>query len=125
MLSSFLLDTNIIIDYLRENKDSALFLEKQKKPIISIITVAELYQGVKNKTELKKIKQLLKYFKILTIDENISLLAINLMEKYFLSSGLLILDAFIAATAINHKLILKTKNIKHFKMINELKIEIL
>jgi predicted nucleic acid-binding protein len=54
------------------------------------------------------------------IDEKISQLALKLMERYLLSSHLLILDAIIAATAIRHNLTLITGNLKHFKMIKGL-----
>ncbi len=39
------------------------------------------------------------------------------MESYFLSHGLLIPDALIAATALDQALPLYTKNVRHFQMI--------
>ena len=119
----YLIDTNIIVDYLRKNKKAVSFLEQQKSHKISLITVAELYQGAKNKKEFNCIKTLLSHFNILPINKESSLLAIKLMEKYFLSSGLLILDALIAATAIVNNLTLVTGNIKHFQMIESIKLK--
>ena len=122
-MASSLLDTNIIINYLRKDKKTVSFLEQHKIPKISVITVAELYQGAKDKKELKNLKKLLSYFKILPLDKNSSSLAIKLLEKYYLSHSLIILDALIAATAIENNLTLITANIKHFKMIKKLKLK--
>jgi len=119
----YLVDTSLIVNYLRENKKSASFLNSLNKVIVSTITVGEIYQGAKNKKDLKSIKKLFKFFKILPIDEQISQLSLKLLEKYTLSDGLLILDSIIAATAIQNNLTLITGNFKHFKMIKSLKVE--
>ena len=123
MKKQYLVDTSLIVDYLRENKKSASFLNSLNKVIISTITVAEIYQGAKNKKDLKSIKKLFKFFKILPIDEKISQLSLKLLEKYTLSNGLLILNSIIAATAMQNNLTLITGNFKHFKMIKGLKVE--
>lgn len=123
MKKAYLIDTNIIVDYLRKNEKAASFLDSQKLPIISTITAGEIYQGAKNKTELKTIKKLLNYFEIYPFTKQTSSLSLKLLEKYSLSYGLLILDALIAATSIENNLILLTNNIKHFKMIKGLKLK--
>lgn len=46
------------------------------------------------------------------------------MKKYAKSHGLDPLDALIAASAINSDLTLATKNRKHFKAIDGLKLEV-
>lgn len=122
-MKQYLIDTSIIIDYLREKKRAASFLNSLDQVIISMITAGEIYQGAKDKKELKSINKLLKFFKILPIDEPVSQLSLKLLEKYVLSGGLLILDSMIAATAINNNLTLITGNLKHFEMIKGLKVE--
>ena len=52
----------------------------------------------------------------------ISQKAIELIESYKLSHGLLIPDAIIAATAIMMNSELFSKNARHFEMIKELKV---
>ena len=122
-MKAFLIDTNIIVDYLRKNAKAASFLDSQKLPTISTITAGEIYQGAKNKKELKVIKKLLGCFKIYPLTKQISSLSLKLLEKYSLSHGLLILDALIASTAMENSLVLLTNNVKHFKMIKELKLK--
>lgn len=122
-MKQYLIDTNVIVDYLRKNKRAVSFLNSLDQVIISLVTAGEIYQGTKNKQELKKIKKLLKFFKILPIGERISQLSLSLLEEYTLPSGLLILDSMIAATAMQDNLTLVTGNFKHFKMIKGLKLE--
>jgi len=121
-MKNYLIDTNVIIDYLRQNAKISLWFNQLKRPQISVITAAELYQGVRNKTQLRAIRSLIDHFMVLPIDPNTSFLAISLLEKYFLSQNLLILDALIAATAIENDLFLVTDNSKHFKFIPSLKL---
>jgi predicted nucleic acid-binding protein len=59
---------------------------------------------------------------VLHIDYSISALSSELVSDLHLSYGLKFLDAVIAATAIKHKLILKTQDTKHFKCIKGLLI---
>ena len=49
--------------------------------------------------------------------------AVNLMETLALSHGLQVADALIAATAIEHGLILLSGNVKHFGSVEGLQIE--
>ena len=44
------------------------------------------------------------------------------METFYLSHGLGIPDALVAATAIHHQLVLYTRNVRHFQMIPDLKV---
>ena len=123
MAKNYLIDTSIIVDYLRGNQQAALFLNSQKAVTISVINAAEIYQGAKNKKELNILKELIGHFVIIPLTANISQKALALLEEYTLSSHLLILDALIAATAIENKLTLITGNEKHFVMIKGLNVK--
>lgn len=100
-----LLDTNILIDFLRGKKVAKKFLDQgDMHYIISTITVAELYAGVKGNEEKKLLKAFLKRFEIVPVT---SLIAKNgglIKNKYFRSHGVGIADAVIAATAIQKML---------------------
>lgn len=60
----------------------------------------ELVQGTRNKNELLKLKRKIKNYNIIHFNDVTSKLAKNFVEKYYLSHGLLIPDAIIAATAL-------------------------
>jgi len=119
-----ILDTNIIIELLKGNVETKKLLESinEKDFAISIITGMELYYGAINKKELNKIKKFLENFDLLPINEEISKIGLNLIEKYSKSHGLEIPDALIAATSIYHDIPLLTYNKKDFQYIEELKL---
>ena len=119
-----ILDTNIIIELLKGNKETKELLEgiNEENFAISIITSMELYYGAINKRELNKIKKFLKSFDLLLINEEISKIALDLIEKYSKSHGLEIPDALIAATSIYYDIPLLTYNKKDFKYIEGLQL---
>lgn len=124
-MAKILLDTSIIIDFLRrkDKEQTTLYhLGKDKQELyVSIITHAESYAG-KSVWERKDARSVLKTLfsgiKILPLQEDTSEKAGKISAKY----GIEIVDAIIAATAINHKLTLATLNIKDFQKIKELKL---
>lgn len=118
-----LLDTNVIIDYLRGDRKALNYLQESITPLICVVSQGEIYQGAKNKEELRKLEQILKKFTVIPITPEISHMAIEFLKLYHLPHGLLILDSLIAATAIENKLTLVTGNVKHFIFIKDLKIK--
>jgi len=119
-----ILDTNIIIELFKGNTETKELLENinEENFAISIITSMELYYGAINKRELNKIKKFLKSFYLLVINEEISKIALELIEKYSKSHGLEIPDALIAATSIYYDAPLLTYNKKDFKYIEGLQL---
>ncbi len=120
-MEKIILDTNILIEILKSNKD---ILKKLKATdtvyAISSISAMELFFGALNKSELVMLKKFVKSFEMLHIDESISSVALGLVAKYAKSHGLHIADALIAATAQNYKIKLYTLNTKDFRFIDEL-----
>ena len=119
-----LIDTDVIIWYLRGNKKAYNLLEKEKDLYISVITYIELIQGMRNKKELNIFRKKFKEWegKIAYINEEISAKAMFYVERHFLSHSLELADALISATGIVYGLPLITGNDRHYKIIKELKI---
>ncbi len=117
-----LCDTNILIEFYKNNPQIVQMLRKigQERLAISVVTQAELYYGAFNKAELLKIKNHLSLLQCYPIDTYISNTFIQLMESYSLSHKLSIPDALIAATALRHGTRLYTLNIKDFRFIPDL-----
>lgn len=59
----------------------------------------ELIIGCQNKVKLKDLKEFIQHFQVLKLTEKITDRAVDLLEQYCLSHGLLMADALIAATA--------------------------
>ena len=118
-----LLDSNILIDILKGREQTIRTVESFSGNLfISAVSAMELYYGAFNKAESKKIERFLFLFEIVQIDEEISKLAVTLVNKYAQSHTLDIPDVLIAATAIVHHYQLFTYNIKDFKYINDLRL---
>ncbi|OGK08961.1 hypothetical protein A2767_03045 [Candidatus Roizmanbacteria bacterium RIFCSPHIGHO2_01_FULL_35_10] len=122
-MNTYLCDSNIFIDYLRGFRKSLQLLQDRSRIKVSAVTVGELLQGARDKKALSNINQMLKNFEVIHTNELISKKALDILEEHHLASGILLFDAFIAATAIEYNLILITGNLKHFKMIKGLKVE--
>ena len=120
-----LIDTDILIDVANEDLTAITRLaDESKKTVlsVSIITVMELIVGCRNKSELQKLNRFLSQFHYSTLNQEISDLGIQLMQDYYLSHGLMIPDALIAATAIDYNIPLLSKNQKDYCFISSLNL---
>ena len=117
-----LCDTNILIEFYRGRADviKTLSAVGVSNLAISVITVGELYFGARDKRELKKLRENLSLLQQIPLDEVISKLHLELLEKYSLSHRLSIPDALIAATALHYSIQLYTLNTKDFHYISGL-----
>lgn len=112
-------DTDVIIWFMRGKSEAARAVASVPKEsrFISVITYMELVQGIRDKAELKILKEMIPHtgLTILPLSDHIGQVASDLMDSYKLSSGLEVQDALIAATAAAHQDTLYTGNVKHFK----------
>ncbi len=120
-----LIDTDVLIWYLKGNQKAYAVLESQSNFYISVISYMELVQGMRNKLELKALRQNLRRWpaRILYINEDISAKAMFYVEQHFLSHSINLGDALIGATAVMSGEPLFTANDKHYKAIKEIEIE--
>jgi predicted nucleic acid-binding protein len=120
-----LIDTDVLIWYLRGNENARNIINKNIPFKISVINYLELIQGMKSKNELKVLQKYLKQWsvEIIQINENISARSMFLVEDYFLSHSLELSDAIIAATSLERQELLLTANDKHYKYISNIQVE--
>ncbi len=122
MTTLLLIDTDIIIDYLRGFQQAATYLEKINPAAISVITVAELYARVKGKQEEHTLENFISLFEILSLSGPIAQLGGIYRRDYGKSHGTGLADALIAATATVHHAKLASLNARHYPMLNEVTI---
>jgi predicted nucleic acid-binding protein len=118
-----IVDTDILIDAARCIDDAVNCLqqiEDKSSLAISAVTQMELIIGCRNKKELKSLEHFLQRFEIISLNEQISDTAADLLKNYRLSHGLLIADCLIAATAIVTNTQLISKNQKDYRFIKDL-----
>jgi len=126
------LDTNLIIDFLKNNKEAASMIEKLEDlgEDISVAspTIIELVRGLSSKNvhenEKEKIKEFIDSFFVLSLDKQSAFLAGEIESELIKSGELIDLeDIMIAAIAITNNEKLITRNKKHFSRIKNLEIE--
>lgn len=124
-MSVIIIDTDILIDSGRDDQTAIGCLnrlETQSILAISIVTHMELLVGCRNQEERKKLESFLRRYQVIKLTPQISDKAVELLNQYRLSHGLLIADALIAATAIESGEPLITKNQRDFRFIAELNL---
>ena len=118
-----LVDTDIIIDYLKGVKPAReLFRSGDVDIYCSVLSKKELLSvsGLSD-SERRKIVELLSKIKVLKIDNDITKKYSSLIKKYSARQELMA-DYIIAATAWAKNLPLLTRNRKHFEHIEEIKL---
>lgn len=120
-----IVDTDIVIDYLRQPRKKTLFKkltqDKTLKIIFPAVCLTELYIGksaAKPKEE-SRLKRAIDKTEVVLADKNISKRAGILIRNYL---HLYLADALVAATALEEKTPLCTFNKAHFEKIFGLKL---
>jgi predicted nucleic acid-binding protein len=120
-VTSYLLDTCVIIDYLRDRQEAIEFMRRQDaRPEVSAITAAELFAGVRNSAEEHRVEALCARLLILHVDLEVARLGGDYCRRYKHTHGVQLADALIAATARTHEARLVTRNARHFPMLDDI-----
>ncbi len=119
-----LIDTDVIIWYMRGNSKAQDYLNAHPRFRISVITYMELVQGMRNKQELRALRRALRNWKaeIIYVNEEISSKAMFYVEQHYLSHSVQLADALIGATAVTYGRSLLTGNDKHYRIIKEIDV---
>ncbi|MEN8263804.1 MAG: type II toxin-antitoxin system VapC family toxin [Nitrospirota bacterium] len=120
-----LVDTDVLIWYMRGNKNAFKIIEENMNFHISVITYIELVQGMRNKIELNALRKSLRDWNasVIYITEEISAKAMFYVEQHYLSQSVELADAFIGATAVAYGMPLLTGNEKHYKPLKDVGVK--
>ncbi len=121
-----LFDTDVLIWVLRGNRKAAACIEESKDRSIAVVSLMELFQGARDRPEIRLIKDFLGDFGFRTVPltENIGHRAVIYMEQQALRSGLRMADALIAATAVENDLCLLSGDSRHFRALSGLDLQV-
>ena len=117
MAKSILLDTDVLVDFLRGHGKASAFVKAHSDLIIlSSIVVAELYAGVRGDAEQVVLEDFISLFRVIPVDAEIAKTSGLYKRDYARSHGVGLADAILAATAESENAELKTLNTKHYPM---------
>ena len=124
MSRPILLDTDILIDFLRGHDEAVSFVNANlDRIILSSIVVAELYAGArggKGDAEQVVLENFLSLFRVVPISGDVAKLGGLYKRDYGRSHGVGLADAIVAATATLEDAELKTLNVKHYPMLQNI-----
>lgn len=126
-MKSYLIDTSVIINYLRDKGSTVKTLDNLEGELCSsYVCLAELYEGIFRVKEPEKAeKTVMDFFaglsQTFSLDHEIAK-TFGQLRADLKKQGSIIedLDLLLAATCIAHKLTLITANSKHFSKITDL-----
>lgn len=123
MTERLLIDTDVLIEYLRGRSEAVEYVESLTSDLyLSVISVAELFAGVRGDQEEKYLNQLLQAFVVLPVTEKVARLGGLYRKDYRPSHGTGLADALIAATAEDNGAELVTFNRRHFPMVSRITV---
>jgi predicted nucleic acid-binding protein len=115
-----LLDTDVLVEYLRGRPETIEYLEGLESDLfVSVVSVAELFSGVKGDEEERSLEQFLLAFTALPVTEGVARLGGLYRRDFRPSHGTGLADALIAATAEENRVNLVTFNRRHFPMVQK------
>lgn len=114
-----LIDTHILIDYLRGHEDARTYLEENPNSAqISAITVAELYAGARTTEKQERLARFISAFTVRPVTSEIARLGGIRRGSYRESHGTDLADGLIGATAECDDSELVTRNERHFPWVH-------
>jgi len=124
-MKKVIVDTSVLVDFLRvADKGNTLFaslVANNYQLCVSVITHTELYAGKsvwRGKVARRELDTLLSNLKIIPLTEGVSTTAGKLRARYNID----LIDAIIAASAMNNHCELVTINTKHFSNIRGVRL---
>lgn len=124
-MEQFLLDTNILIKYLRRDTQAQLCVNQGVREHLvntSFVCFLELLEGARSKNQLAGVEILENLIPIDFGSTSINRSALLLYKSYYLNKGLDSNDAIIACTCLENNYTLVSENLKDFDFVPNLKV---
>ena len=121
MAESILLDTDVLVDFLRGQSKAVAFINaRSDRIVLSSIVVAELYAGVRGDAEQEALEDFISLFRVVPVNAEIAKAGGLYRREYGKSHGVGLSDAILAATAEAESADSKTLNVRHYPMLQGL-----
>ncbi|OLY64806.1 type II toxin-antitoxin system VapC family toxin [Leptospira santarosai] len=118
-----LIDSDVLIDYLRGYEKAIDWLHSISEPIsISGYSYFELVEGCRNTKDLQRLEKFISVFEVLWLEEKEIQHALSILKINKFKNGMGFIDCLIGQTCISYKRRLYTFNLKHYKAFPGIKI---
>ena len=122
MIKPILVDTDVMVDYLRGHPKAVTLVKNGAEGIgISSIVIAELYAGMRGEQEQAVLDALFSAFRVISVTGPIARVGGLFKRDFGKSHGVGLPDAIVAATVQIENAELCTLNVKHYPMFKGLK----
>lgn len=122
MTDRYLLDTDILVEYLRGREPAAEYLEGLEADLhVSTVTVAELFAGARDDEE-DRLQRFLDSFTVLQVTRRVAEIGGRFRRRYGPGHGTGLADSLIAATAHDSGCAFVTFNARHFPMLEQVTV---
>ena len=117
-----LVDIDVLVDFLRGDPRAAAFIETfSDRIILSSIVVAELFSAARSEDERAALDDFISLFPVVPVSEAIAKAGAIFRSDYGMLHGVSLAAAILAATVEAEGAELKTLNIRHYPMFEDLK----
>ena len=121
MANPILLDTDVLVDFLRGyNKAVVLVNAYSNRIILSSIVIAELYAGINGEDEQVALDKFVSLFRVIPVNTEIAKAGGFYKRQFDRSHGIGLADANIAVSVVAKNAELKALNIRRYAMIKGL-----
>lgn len=118
VVSGLLIDTDVLIDYLRGDPRALAYLRGARATFrVSCLTLAELYVGVRDGAEREALAKLEALLEPIAVDRDLAVQGGLFRRDYGKSHGTGLVNAVIAASVLATHSSLVTLNARHFPML--------
>jgi predicted nucleic acid-binding protein len=118
-----LIDTDVLIDFGRMYPDAVQFIMGlESRPLVSAMTIAELYAGVREGRERTELDSFVRRCNIVAVETAVAERGGLLFRQFNGSHGLGLADAIIGATALTLSATLVTLNQRHYPMLPDIRV---
>jgi len=123
MAARYLIDTDVLVEYLRGSPRAIRYLERlEGELLLSAITVAELFSGARGEGEETALEQFLQVFEVLPVGQDLARRGGLYRRDYGRTHGTGLADALIAASAEAAGAVLVTFNRRHYPMTSQVTV---
>lgn len=122
MTKCVLVDTDVMVNFLRgQSQAVALVRAQAARIILSSVVAAELYAGARDDEEVNTLDSFIQLFRIVPVSSELAKAGGLYKKNYANSHGVGLADGIVAATAEAENAELITLNTKHYPMMKGLK----